>query len=357
MTVILDFADVQCQYCEISDLSAPIVDVSALRRDTAGVADALDVFADRFRPANRLLNGWTPSRVVIGGMGSSGFAADDAVRRLRHRGVDAVSERPSAYAPVAPTKSTLYVGVSASGGTPETVAALERHLGTSRTLAVTQGADSAMANSANDVLLLPPTAGECGTAVQQFQLAVAALQLLEDVLTGPGEKAPTDAWRRAAVSVRALVDGAASWVPAMADVFAGRPVFAVADQSRLASARQTALLVREVARSLADSSDFADWAHCDVYLSARPGYAALTFGGSDWAGEFVHWMAGRRRPTVCVGVPLRGLVPEVSIRFGDDDIPAVAALVEVAVGELLAGALAEIVDTADTTRVTRDLHA
>ena len=321
------------------------------------MADALERFADSCPPAVGLLGGWTPSRVVISGMGSSGFAADDAVRRLRHRGIDATSERPSAYAPVAPSAGTLYVGVSASGGTPETVAALARHRGTSRTLAITQSAGSALAVSADDILLLPSTAGESGTAVQQFQLVVAALQVLEEVIAGTGETRPLGAWRRAADSLGSLVDGAESWIPAITDVFIGRPVFAVADQSRLASARQTALLVREVARSIADSSDFADWAHCDVYLSARPGYAALAFGRSAWDGEFVRWMGARHCRLVCVGEPLGGAEPDISIRFADDDVPVVAALVEVTVGELLAAALAEVVDAADTTRVKRELRA
>ncbi len=355
--VCLDFADVQCENCGISNLDYTPVDVSAFRTDIAGVADALRRFDDDCPAAAGLLDGFTPSRVVMGGMGSSGFAAADAVRRLRRRGLDAMSERPSSGSPIPPATGTLFVGVSASGRTTETVAALERHLGTSRTLAVTQDSVSPLAVAADQVLLLPSTTRGSGTAVQQFQLVVAALQLLESALAGPGGAEPNTAWRRAADSVDGLVDGARSWIPAVTELFDDRPVFAVADQARLASARQTALLVREVARSLADSSDFGDWAHCDVYLSARPGYAALAFGTSEWAEGFVGWMVTRRCPVVCVGTPLGGLTPAVSIRFDDDDIPAVAALVEVTVGELLAGALAESVAIDDPTRVMRELRS
>lgn len=355
-TVTLDFADVQYEYCEISDFSYALVDVSALRRDIVGVADALRRFAAERPSASRLVDGLAPARVVIGGMGSSGFAADDAARWLRHYGIDARSERPSTSAPGTPTTDTLYVAVSASGRTPETMAAFDRHHGTSRTLAVTQHADSPLGAAADHLLVLPPTPGESGTAVGQFQLVVAAMQLLQQAVVGV-DLATHTAWERAADSLDALVDSATSSIPAVADMFTDCPVFAVADQTRLASARQTALLIREVARSVADASDFADWAHSDVYLSARPGYAALAFGTSAWAGEFVRWMGARHRPVVCVGVPLDGLAPAASIRFADDHVPAVSALVEVTVGELLAGALAERVDMTDATRVLRELRA
>ena len=320
------------------------------------MADALRQLADEAPSASRLLRGTTPSQVVIGGMGSSGFAADDAARWLRQTGIDARSERPSTCAPGLPTARALYVAVSASGRTPETLEAFERYKGTSRTLVVTQNASSPLAAAADDALVLPATTGESGTAVHQFQLVVAALQRLQEAIVGVDQATGTT-WRRAADSLDALVEGAASWTPAAKDVFVDRPVFAIADQTRLASARQTALLVREVARSLADASDFADWAHSDVYLSARPGYAALAFGTSAWTEEFVHWMGARNRPVVSVGAPIAGLTPAVSIRFADDDVPAVAALVEVTVGALIAGALAEVVDMTDATRVLRGLRA
>lgn len=355
-SVSLDFAEVQCNHCEISDPEYSLVDVSAFRRDIVCVADSLRRLADDAPPASRLLHGLAPSQVVIGGMGSSGFAADDAARRLRQRGLDARSERPSCGTPGAPTVRTLYVAVSASGRTPETLAAFEQHRGTSRTLAVTQDASSPLVSAADYALVLPAAAGESGTAVHQFQLVVAALQLLEAAVGG-ADHATGMTWRRAADSLDALIDGAAAWTPAATELFIDRPVFTIADQTRLASAKQTALLVREVARSLADASDFAEWGHSDVYLSARPGYAALAFGTSPWTGEFVRWMGARNRPVVSVGVPIAGIAPAVSIRFADDDVPAVAALVEATVGALLAAALADEVDATDPTRVLRGLRA
>ena len=67
----------------------------------------------------------------------SPLAALAAASLLRAHGVDAAVERTSAAAPMPSSPETLAVVVSASGRTPETVEAAERHRGTSRVVAVT----------------------------------------------------------------------------------------------------------------------------------------------------------------------------------------------------------------------------
>src|SRR4051794_830192 len=80
-------------------------------------------------------------RVVLSGMGSSRFAALDTATALRARGVAAVAELASTGAPTPPGADVVAIAISASGTTEETVEALERHRGVSRTGAVTNHPD------------------------------------------------------------------------------------------------------------------------------------------------------------------------------------------------------------------------
>ena len=71
--------------------------------------------------------------VVLLGMGSSRFAALTAAARLNARGVPAVVEYASTDVALAPAPDVVAIGISATGGSQETVAALARHHGRSRT--------------------------------------------------------------------------------------------------------------------------------------------------------------------------------------------------------------------------------
>ena len=71
-------------------------------------------------------------RVLFLGMGSSTFAAGVAAARLRARGIDAVADLASSDLLPPPDSRTLVVGISASGGSRETLAALQRYVGRSR---------------------------------------------------------------------------------------------------------------------------------------------------------------------------------------------------------------------------------
>ncbi len=93
-------------------------------------------------------------RVLLVGMGSSRYAARDAAVALRHAGLDAHAELASTGRPQPPAPGTLAVLVSAGGTSAETLAAARRHRGRSRTLALTNDADSPLAREADAVVAL-----------------------------------------------------------------------------------------------------------------------------------------------------------------------------------------------------------
>jgi fructoselysine-6-P-deglycase FrlB-like protein len=143
-----------------------------------GLARVLDAYGTANGPLAPL--GAAPldgRRVVLIGMGSSRFAALTAASHLRGRGVIAAAEYASTAAPTPPGADVLAIGISASGSTPETVEALERHRGTSRTVAITNAPDGPLGAVADAVLPLLAGPEEGGVACRTFQATLAVLHL------------------------------------------------------------------------------------------------------------------------------------------------------------------------------------
>ena len=105
----------------LTDLEAKPAMLHALA-DTLGAASQSEVW-----PIAR------GDRLLLAGMGSSWFAAETAARRLRRAGVHAVAEMASVEASYPPDPRLVVVGISANGGSKETLALLGQHHGTSRT--------------------------------------------------------------------------------------------------------------------------------------------------------------------------------------------------------------------------------
>jgi fructoselysine-6-P-deglycase FrlB-like protein len=275
-------------------------------------------------------------RVLFLGMGSSHFAALPAVALLRARGVDAHAELASSGLPSAPLSGSLVVGVSASGGTAETVEALARHRGTAVTVAVTNEPEAALAQEADVVLPLHAGREEGGVACLTFQATLAVLQLLAGRLTRSGP-APGDL-RPAVDAAAALRSGADGWLPQVAGlVSAAHTTYAIAPAERLSSALQSALMLREGPRRPADATETGDWLHVDVYLTKRPGYTALLFPGSRFDPGVMEWAGTRGATVVAVGRAVEGAALAVPIPGADE--PVTALLVETGVAELVAAEL------------------
>jgi len=274
-------------------------------------------------------------RVLFLGMGSSRFAALTAVAHLRARGVDAYAELTSTGLASLPRPGTLVVGISASGGTAETIEALARHRGTSPTVAVTNRPGSAIEEAAD--LTLPLLAGveDGGVACVSFQATLVVLLLLCGRLAGdPG----VDALRPAVAAAEAIRSTRATWLDELAGVVRDKhTVYTVAPAERISSALQSALMLREGPRIAADATETGDWLHVDVYLSKHPGYTALLFPGSRFDSGVMDWARERASSVVTVGAAVDGAA--LHIPYPSSHEPLVATLVETGIAELLAAEL------------------
>ena len=275
-------------------------------------------------------------RVV--GMGSSRFAAQDAAVRLRADGLDAAAETASASGPSRGGPDTLAIVVSSSGRTPEVLAAAERHRGASSfVIALTARPDSPLAQRADAVLPLVGVRTEtAGIACLTYRATVAGLRLLADAAAG---EVPGVGLAVAVPALDALIRDRGAWLADAADVLdGGRAAHVLGDGGRLGLADQAALMLREAPRIPAVAFDTGDWLHVGLY-TLFPGDPVLLFGGSPADGEAVATIRARGGAVVSVG-PARGdadahvPLPEAAL-----EDPAVRALVEPAVAELLAAEL------------------
>ncbi|MGI9116737.1 MAG: SIS domain-containing protein [Gaiellales bacterium] len=265
-------------------------------------------------------------RVVLLGMGSSSFAAHAAAVALRARGVDAHVELASAVTPLPPSPDTIAIGISASGASEETVEALDRHVGTSRTVAITNNPEAPLAARADVVLPLHGGEERGGIACRTYLLTLAVLHLL--VGTAP---------ERIAAAVPALegvIAGRAAWLDPLVALLGDGPAYVIAPWERLSSALQGALMLREAPRIPADGCETGDWLHVDVYLSKHPGYRAVLLRGSRYDAGVLDWARQRASSIVAVGAPLDGAAQ--TVRYPGDDDALVRLLAENTVLELAA---------------------
>ena len=244
------------------------------------LAGLLDAYEGASSPLAALgSSGDAARRTVFIGMGSSRFAAVAAAAHLRSQGLDAYAELASTGSRIPPSVETLAVGISASGKTPETVEALEAHRGTSRCVAITNDPESDLAGVAD--LVLPLLAGheEGGVACLTYQATVAVLLLAAGRMT---DDRPRVADLRPSVEAAAHIrDGRSLWLDDVVGLVEdARTVGTIAPAERLSSALQSALMLREGPRVVADAAETGDWLHVDLYLSKRPRYAALLLTGS-----------------------------------------------------------------------------
>ncbi len=274
-------------------------------------------------------------RIVMLGMGSSRFAAGVAATRLRASGLDAVAEHASLETGTPPGPGALAVGISASGGTEETIEALARHRGSSRTVALTNRSGSAIERAADAVVPMLAGDEEGGVACRSFRHTLALLLALEASATRTGVEGVAGAVRRAAEASEDLLSRRDEWLPPVADMLGeGAATFAIAPAERLSSAEQAALMLREGPRRLADACESGDWLHVDVYLTKPLDYRALLFAGSRFDPQIMTWAADRGARVVAVGGAVDGAALEV--RYRHDDDATVALLGEVLVAELVA---------------------
>jgi len=271
-------------------------------------------------------------RVLLTGMGSSWFAADTAARRMRRAGIAAVADLASVDASYPAAADLAVVGITASGGSAETLRLLGAHHGTSTTVALTN--TTGLDLPVDHTVLLHAGPEDGGVACRSYLHTLVVLLRLEHQLAGtvPGL---ADAVHAAADAAQHLLDTRADWLPALSDVLGGpHGTWLLAPAERLGNTLQGALMLREGPRRAADGCETGDWSHVDVYLTKTLDYRALLLSGSRYDGAAAQWMRDRGSRFAIVGPPTVDGA-ELVLRHPGDDDPLVALLTEVLVPELL----------------------
>jgi glutamine---fructose-6-phosphate transaminase (isomerizing) len=274
-------------------------------------------------------------RILLLGMGSSTYAAGVAAARLRAAGVDAVAELASSDLLPPASPRTLVIAVSASGASTETVDAVSRYTGRSPVVALTEQPDSAVARAADVVvpLLAGPEGG--GVACRSYRHTLVLLLAIGGRLSDGLATGLSASCRLAASATADLLDRRTGWLPEIADLLDGPDgSWVVAPARRLASAQQSALMLREGPRRPSSACETGDWSHVDVYLTKTLDYRMLLLPGSAHEAELLRWTADRGSTVVSVGADVEGAVAVV--RYPHDDVDEVRLLTETTVAELVA---------------------
>lgn len=309
------------------------MELDRFEQDLEALPGSLRALAARAQRGRLWVHGPDPARILLTGMGSSHYAAATIARRLRGKGLTAVAEVASAESIWLGAADLLVVAISATGRSAETLRAVEPHVGISDVVVVTNDTSSPLAQFADEVVDLGAGDERSGVTARSFHDTLAVLLALEAALTGGVRVA--EVLRRAAEASADLLDRRQEWLPAVDEALAdGTGTWFLAPAERWCSAEQSALMVREVPRRLADACETGDWSHVDVYLTKTYDYRAVVFTGSHWEAAAADWMGQRNSTVVAVGGTFPGAVTEV--RYRRDDDPLVALLVEALVVELLA---------------------
>lgn len=301
------------------------MDTTQFAADLAAVPDRLAKLGERLDDGlDPVAN---PGRILILGMGSSVYAAENVALEARASGHIVTVERASATLLPPPAPDLLVIAVSATGRSVEVLAAAEPYR--NGLVVVTNNPGSPLADLAHRVVELHAGTEASGVACRTFRHTVLVLR----ALLGLADSGP--AARAAAAANASLLDGRGDWLADLAALLDGpNGVFILSPADRLSSAQQSALMIREVPRRPAFASETGDWSHVDVYLTKTLDYRALLFAGSAWDAQALEWMRERGSTLVTVGAPDLG--GSMRVTFPGDDDRLTAVLSELMAAELLA---------------------
>ncbi|BBY61953.1 SIS domain-containing protein [Mycolicibacterium helvum] len=275
------------------------------------------------------------SRVVFLGMGSSAYAAGTAAARLRARGITAVSEIASSELLPAWGPDTLVIATSASGGSVETLDALERLDPAATTVALTNSPGSAITQKCGAVVELSAELEAGGVACRSYQHTLALFLALECALTAAPMTSLVAALEATAHASETLLSSESGWRPGISDLLLGPDEIQLcAPAHRFASAQQGALMFREGPRRAAIGCETGDWSHVDVYRTKNTNLTMVVFAGSKWERQMLDWTEARGTTVISVGGELPSAT--ATLRYPGDENDDVRLLTETLVPELIA---------------------
>lgn len=276
-------------------------------------------------------NPWPPLAAagpLLSGMGSSQYAARTVSGWLRATGIDAIDEIASTDPGWPGGDGSAAILISASGGSAETLDRMARLSTGTQRVALVNSLDSALARQADAVvdMLAGPEDGEVACRSYRHTLALLLALALP-------RREIASACRAAAQRTEELLADS-SWLDPIDDVLSpAGTTYWIAPESRIGSALQSALMVREIPRRPAVGCETGDWSHVDVYLTLTTDYRCVVFTGSRWDAQAADWLSRRGSRVVCVGEGL-GIPGEAVLPMPAD--PLARMLCEPLVAELLA---------------------
>ena len=308
-------------------------------KDLERKSELLNQLADSVAQANPWSDlGINPeSQLIFIGMGSSHYASSIAAMRLRALGMNAVAELASNSLLPKLTDSTVIIAVSASGGSIETLTAVNRLKGKARIIALTNFSDSEIAKASDATVLMKAEAEIGGVACRSFAHTIALQLALESHLF-QSNYILADVIRLAAAAHAYIWSNRNEWQPKLQEILTGAPAsYFVAPAERFSSAQQSALMFREGPRRASVGCETGDWSHVDVYLTKVQDYRLLIFAGSSWEKPLMAWCAERKSRVIAVGGEIEGA--EFTFRYPEDETPEVALIVESFFAEIIAADL------------------
>lgn len=269
-----------------------------------------------------------PEGPLLSGMGSSQYAARTVSGWLHAAGVNAMDEIASTDPAWPGGDGGCAILISASGGSAETLDRMERLSSGTQRIALVNSLDSALARHADVVvdMLAGPEDGEVACRTYRHTLALLLALALP-------RREVAAACRAAAQRTEELLADS-TWLDRVDEVLSpAATTYWIAPESRIGSALQSALMVREIPRRPAVGCETGDWSHVDVYLTLTTDYRCVVFTGSRWDAQAADWLSRRGSEVVCVGEGI-GIPGETTVPMPAD--PLVRMLCEPLVAELLA---------------------
>jgi glutamine---fructose-6-phosphate transaminase (isomerizing) len=237
----------------------------------ANLARSHETFAQALQSAN--LSAFVGSHsLVLTGMGSSYFATIPAAHALRAAGRPTFAlSATELLEPGGNLLGTAYVGISQSGKSAETVEGFSR-VSASR-LSLTNDGSGPLADLA-DVALPLGSAQDTAIATLTYTATLSATAALADSLGAP----LAFGWNRLPTLVSETLEESAPAADEAAELFGDMDVLdCVARGSTLASAAESALLLREAVRLPAAYMDTLQYLHGPIEV-AEHGRGCIVFG-------------------------------------------------------------------------------